>query len=150
MALRIPPLLLVFLAVLLMGMLAELTPGWRLGFPGSAALAVLLALLGAWVAARGVLDFRRASTTVDPRDPSLSSALVVDGVYRYSRNPMYLGFLLALIGWALYLQSWLALLVLPGFVLYLNRYQIRPEEQALEARFGEGFRDYRRRVRRWL
>jgi len=150
MALKIPPLLLVFLSALLMGMLAERLPGWRLSFPGDDLLAVLLAGLSAWLGVRGVMDFRRARTTVDPRYPASASTLVAEGVYRYSRNPMYLGLVLLLGGWALYLQSLAALALLPGFVGYLHYFQIRPEEQALEARFGEQFSDYRRRVRRWL
>lgn len=150
MALKIPPLLLVFLTALLMGMLAEHLPGWRLSFPGDSLLAVLLAALSAWFGVRGLVDFRRACTTVDPRYPAKASTLVAGGVYRHSRNPMYLGLVLLLGVWALYLQSLAALAVLPGFVGYLHYFQILPEEEALEARFDEQFRDYRRRVRRWL
>jgi protein-S-isoprenylcysteine O-methyltransferase Ste14 len=82
--------------------------------------------------------------------PDAASSLVADGVYRWTRNPMYLGFLIALAGWAAYLANVASALVLPLFVLYMNRFQIVPEERALAARFGPQFEDYRRSVRRWL
>lgn len=72
------------------------------------------------------------------------------GIYRFTRNPMSLGFLVALLGWAVYLANVGAFLLLPAFVCYMNRFQIRPEEMALRERFGESFVAYQRRVRRWL
>ncbi|MDR6576679.1 protein-S-isoprenylcysteine O-methyltransferase Ste14 [Pseudomonas extremaustralis] len=82
--------------------------------------------------------------------PQQASALVEAGIYRYSRNPMYLGFAIILAAWALVLASPLTLLGVVAFVLYMNRFQITPEEWALEALFGESFARYRARVRRWL
>jgi protein-S-isoprenylcysteine O-methyltransferase Ste14 len=75
---------------------------------------------------------------------------VTGGVFRWSRNPMYLGMLVALAGWAAYLSNALAALLLPAFVAYLNRFQIRPEEQALLARFGPSYSEYMATVRRWI
>ncbi|MFP5406472.1 MAG: methyltransferase family protein, partial [Gammaproteobacteria bacterium] len=86
----------------------------------------------------------------NPTRPGAASSLVLGGPYRFSRNPMYLGVLLVLVGWAVYLSNVLAFVVLPLFVLYLNRYQIAPEERALSARFGASFDEYRKSVRRWL
>jgi protein-S-isoprenylcysteine O-methyltransferase Ste14 len=102
------------------------------------------------VAAAGILEFRRARTTVNPMTPGAASALVVRGVFRISRNPMYLGFSVILLGWAVFLQSASALVVLVAFIVYIDRFQIQPEEHALEKTFGVTFRDYARRVRRWL
>ena len=82
--------------------------------------------------------------------PDRSAALVAGGIYRSSRNPMYLGFLLLLAAWACWLANPLALAGLPAFVLYLNRFQIAPEERALRARFGDAYDGYARAVRRWL
>ena len=82
--------------------------------------------------------------------PESSSALVSGGVYRFTRNPMYLAMLCVLIGWALVVSNVAALVMLPLFVAYLNRFQIRPEERALHARFGAEFERYRDSVRRWL
>jgi protein-S-isoprenylcysteine O-methyltransferase Ste14 len=110
----------------------------------------LLGGLGFGTMIGGVLAFRRARTTVNPLRPETSSALVSGGIYSRTRNPMYLGMLFVLAGWAVYLSAlwpWAG----PGlFVLYITRFQILPEERALEALFGDDFAEYRRRVRRWL
>jgi protein-S-isoprenylcysteine O-methyltransferase Ste14 len=95
---------------------------------------------------------RRAA--VPPRahhgQPAAASSLVTGGIYRWTRNPMYLGMALALAGWGLYLGNFGALALVGLFVMYIDRYQIDPEERALTARFGDAFAAYRRRVRRWL
>jgi protein-S-isoprenylcysteine O-methyltransferase Ste14 len=147
-ALKLPPVALVVIAGALMWALPPfarlpLADPWRI------ALGALLVLAGALVCVAGVLAFRRARTTVDPMHPAAASSLVVRGIYHRTRNPMYLGFALALLGWAVVLAKLSALLVLPLFVLYLNRWQIRPEEAALQARFGADFEAYAARVRRW-
>lgn len=98
----------------------------------------------------GVAPFRRAKTTVNPRQPQNASALVTSGIYRATRNPMYLGLLLVLIAWGVMLAHGLALIVLPGFVLYMNRFQIAPEEAVLTGLFGTAFTEYTGKVRRWL
>jgi protein-S-isoprenylcysteine O-methyltransferase Ste14 len=97
-----------------------------------------------------VLGFRRARTTLNPLNPDQVSALVVRGVYRWTRNPMYLAMLLVLAGWACIVSNGAALAILPLFVAYLNRFQIAPEERALRARFGAQFDNYSKKVRRWL
>jgi protein-S-isoprenylcysteine O-methyltransferase Ste14 len=109
-----------------------------------------LAVLGAAVALGGVLSFRRAHTTVNPLKPETSAALVSTGVYSFTRNPMYLGMALVLLAWAVYLSSAWSLLGPLLFALYITRFQIVPEERALEGLFGESFAAYRKRVRRWL
>ena len=80
----------------------------------------------------------------------VTSRLVKTGIYRHTRNPMYVGLLLNLAGWAIYLTHVLPLLLLPIFVYYLNRFQIEPEEQRLAERFGTEFTSYRDSVPRWL
>jgi protein-S-isoprenylcysteine O-methyltransferase Ste14 len=97
-----------------------------------------------------VVSFRRAKTTVNPMTPDAASSLVVSGIYRYTRNPMYLGFLLILTGWAALLSNMLALAVLPAFVVFMNRFQISPEERVLASLFPVDYAEYRARVRRWL
>lgn len=143
---RVPPPLVAILFGGLMWLISPqaATAGWHLG----AAIAVLL--MGAAVCLAGVLSFRLARTTVNPLRPETASALVSSGIYRHTRNPMYLGFAIALVAWAFYLASPVALLGVVGFVLYMNRFQIGPEEQALAILFGEDFAAYRTRVRRWL
>jgi protein-S-isoprenylcysteine O-methyltransferase Ste14 len=109
-----------------------------------------LALAGAVTSALGVFSFRRAGTTVNPMKPETSSSLVTSGIYKLTRNPMYLGFLLILLGWAVFLSSILAFLFLPAFIVYMNHFQIEPEERALATLFGQAFAAYKARARRWL
>ena len=113
-----------------------------------AALAFLLVGLGFDVA--GLVSFMRARTTVNPLRPAATSALVVSGVYRLTRNPMYLGLLLVLVAWATFLANGVAYLLAPLFVLYIGRFQIVPEERMLADKFGADFAAYRARVHRWL
>jgi protein-S-isoprenylcysteine O-methyltransferase Ste14 len=87
---------------------------------------------------------------MNPIKPSAASSLVTGGVFRFTRNPMYLSLLLYLLAWAAYLSNWLALLFVPVFVLYINELQIKPEERALSALFGAEYASYKGRVRRWL
>ena len=98
----------------------------------------------------GVRAFQRARTTVNPINPAASTALVVNGIYRVTRNPMYLGFALLLLALAMYLGKLSGLLLVPLFMAYLQHFQIRPEERALQAKFGALFVAYCRQVRRWL
>lgn len=151
MQLRIPPLLMTALFASGMWGLARLLPGFVAPLPARIGASVFLVTAGASVAVLGVLTFRGAGTTVDPTRPGRAAVLVRHGVYRYSRNPMYLGLLVLLAGWAAWLAHWPAALVgLPLFVYVLNRFQIVPEEGALARLFGAEYDDYRREVRRWL
>lgn len=147
---KIPPLLLAGLAAGGIWVLSATLPGLQLPlwFRFPAALTCLV--LGVGVCAAGVLEFRRAQTTVDPRKPESSASLVSTGIYSVTRNPMYVGFTLLLLALTIVLASPWALLIVVGFVVYLNHYQIRPEERALTDLFGQEFVDYQSRVRRWL
>ena len=148
--LKIPPVLQVIILAGLMWALASLLPGLGFAFPGSLFLALGLVTAGVVFAVLGVLAFRSVGTTVDPRVPEQSASLVVSGVYRISRNPMYVGFLLILAGWGAFLGNIASLLLLPVFVLYMNRFQIVPEERYMREKFADSYRQYERAVRRWL
>lgn len=148
--LRVPPLAVVLIAGVLMGVIALGTPPLEWLRAVRVACGAAIASIGILVAVSGVVAFRRARTTVNPMRPDGASSLVVGGIYRYTRNPMYLGMLLVLIGWAAYLARPWALMVLPVLVIYMNRFQIGPEERVLVGIFGAEFEAYRRRVRRWL
>ncbi len=148
--LKVPPVAVVLIVAVLIAGTKMVLPALGFGFAMKDALALAITAVGAAFAVAGVVSFVRAKTTVNPTKPEATSALVATGVYRYTRNPMYLGFLLALTGWALLVGSVPGLLWLPAFVLYMNRFQIAPEERALELRFGRSFTDYCGRVRRWI
>ena len=114
------------------------------------ATAAAILLVGIGFSAGGVLAFRRARTTLNPTKPEQASSLVRSGVYRVTRNPMYVGLLCVLVAWAVFLSSAWALLGPVVYVLYIGRFQIAPEERALATLFGSEFSDYRAKVRRWL
>jgi protein-S-isoprenylcysteine O-methyltransferase Ste14 len=122
----------------------ELPPSVRI------ASALTIAFVGLCFDIAGLLSFLRARTTINPLRPTATSSLVSTGVYRMTRNPMYLGLLLFLIAWAVFLASVWALLGPLCFVLYMNRFQIGPEEKALASMFGSSYSEYKSRVRRWL
>lgn len=148
--LKIPPVVQMLIIAGLMWILAVMLPPLSFTFSASSLVALVLASTGVAFALLGVLEFRSAGTTVDPRVPDQSASLVVRGVYRISRNPMYLGFLLVLIGWGVFLGSITSLMLLPVFVIYMNRFQIVPEERYMREKFGEAYRHYEAAVRRWI
>jgi len=113
-------------------------------------LTVGLGLAGFAIIGVAMLSFLMENTTVNPMKPSSASRLVTSGIYGYSRNPMYLGMLLILVAWALYLANVLTFLFLPACILYMNRFQIQPEERALRARFEQEYLKYVDRVHRWI
>ena len=126
--------------------LPALSYSWNIGnLLGYAAIGA-----GVMSAAVSISGFLSTGTTIDPRKPDRASVLVTGGFYRFSRNPMYLGLVLVLIGISLLLQNVVALLTPAGLVISLTRLQIIPEEQALESRFGDDFRAYCKRTRRWI
>ena len=125
-------------------------PALDFALPGREVVAAFFFVVALIIGVSAVLGFHRMKTTVNPLKPDAASSLVVRGVYRWTRNPMYLAMLLMLVGWACIVANWAALAMLPLFVAYLNRFQIVPEERALHARFGAEFENYRRKVRRWL
>lgn len=147
---KIPPLVVLALFAALMWLGSRATPATDFHLPARPVIALGLAAVGVGIAAAGVVSFRLAKTTVNPLKPDTASSLVVAGIYRVTRNPMYLGALIVLIGWAVFLSNALALILAGTFVLYLNRFQIIPEEKALTTRFGPEFAAYCAKVRRWI
>ena len=125
-------------------------PGVELGAGLRTIAAALVALIGGFFCVAGVVSFRRAKTTVNPLKPETTSALVTSGIYQVSRNPMYVGFALFLVAWAVYLSSPWALVGVVGFVQYIDRFQIQPEERALAVLFAAEFERYKNSVRKWV
>jgi protein-S-isoprenylcysteine O-methyltransferase Ste14 len=148
--LKIPPPLVCAAVADLMWLTALVSIPFNFDFPGKVPAAAVLSLLGLFIAIAGVVSFKRARTTVNPTRPDSASALVVSGVYRFTRNPMYLGLLLVLVAWGVFLSNALALIWIPAFVAYMNHFQISPEERALSGLFSDDFLAYKAKVRRWL
>lgn len=148
--LKVPPPLVALAAAILMWFASSLTEPLRLPFGFRVGGALALAFVGLSISSAGIVRFRRARTTINPHKPSAASSLVSGGVYRFTRNPMYLGLLVTLLGWAVFLSNLFAALFVPLFAFYIDRYQIRPEERVLSSLFGAEYASYRSRVRRWL
>jgi protein-S-isoprenylcysteine O-methyltransferase Ste14 len=146
---RIPPPLVGLITAVLMWWVSGLPAlQWPGGLKGVAV--VLLLLAGAAFDVAGLLSFRASRTTVNPLRPERASTLVTGGVYRLTRNPMYVGMACLLTAWALAVSSPLAWLGPLAYLAYLTRFQIIPEERVLLALFGEDYRAYMESVRRWL
>jgi protein-S-isoprenylcysteine O-methyltransferase Ste14 len=147
--LKIPPPVVAVLVAVAMWRIALAVPS---STPPSfhLVLAVVLAVAGVACAVSGAVAFRRAKTTTNPMDPQAATALVVTGIYRVTRNPMYVGLCVVLVAWAAFLWSAWALLGPLVFVAYIARFQIAPEEKVLAALFGGEYSAYKAKVRPWL
>lgn len=148
--LKIPPLLLVLIFGILMWFFSLYTQVSLFSKNLHLSLAIIFLILGLAFIVAGVISFKRHNTTVNPTTPEATSTLVTSGVYRFSRNPMYVGFLLLLLSWGLYLSSIVVFVIPVVFVLYMNQFQIKSEEKILDTIFGNEFDKYKSHVRRWL
>ena len=148
--LKIPPPAVGAFAAAAMWLVSSVGPSLALDDTLRHVLAGLLVAIGLGFDLFGLHAFRAAHTTFNPLHPERASALVVTGVYAITRNPMYVGLLFLLLGWAVYLSAWLAFSGPILYVIYITRFQIIPEERILAGVFGERYTQYVRRVRRWL
>jgi protein-S-isoprenylcysteine O-methyltransferase Ste14 len=148
--LKVPPPAVVFVTALLMWLISRAVPAFAFAFPARDPFAIGFVAAGLITGISGVVTFWRAKTTVNPMRPQSSSSLVSWGIYRVTRNPMYLGGLFILTGWAIFLSNPVPFLFLPAYIFYINLFQIGPEERALTSLFGSEFIAYKSRARRWL
>jgi protein-S-isoprenylcysteine O-methyltransferase Ste14 len=147
---KVPPPVVMLLVGAAMAALARVSPSQSPPVAGRAAAAMMIGATGLMIELAGIASFAHARTTADPTHPRSARALVVTGVYRFTRNPMYLGDLVMLIAWDVFLMSPAALLLPLVFVAYIRCFQIAPEEQAMSDLFGDRYREYVGRVRRWV
>ena len=148
--LKIPPVAVLLIVGALMWSMARFLPLVPVVISGKVIIAATVALAGIALGVSGILVFRRMQTTVHPSVPDKASAVVSSGVYRFTRNPMYLGLVLVLLGWAVFLGDAANIVLIAAFVAYMTQFQIKPEERVLEAKFGTAYTDYKNSVRRWL
>ena len=113
-------------------------------------IATSFLLLGIIILITAVLSFKRQSTTVSPLQPEKASYLVVSGIFKYSRNPMYLGMLLILISMTIKFNFVGGILIIFAFITFITKFQIIPEETALERLFGKEFTRYKKKTKRWV
>lgn len=148
--LKIPPVVVFLFVGVGMWFVAVSLPVADIAIPGSGSIAIVMLAAGGAVAVPAVLRFRRHDTTVHPNRPEKTSTIVTTGIYRYTRNPMYLGLACLLTAWALWLGNIAALAGVPLFIAYMTRFQIKPEEGALRELFGDSYVEYTTTVRRWI
>jgi protein-S-isoprenylcysteine O-methyltransferase Ste14 len=144
-----PPIVAVFISATMWGMSAyEPT----LPFPpdSTQTLVLLMVIAGVSFDTLGLLAFRKSKTTLNPMTPDKTSALVTSGIYRITRNPMYVGLVLFLIAWATQLSMLWPFIGPMFFVIYINRFQIAAEERVMQSKFGDEYSAYKNKVRRWL
>ena len=148
--LKIPPVAVMVIVGTAMWLVSIVLPKMHLSDTFHIAMVVIFAAIGSAFGITGLLSFSKAKTTFDPMKPASSTSLVTSGIYSITRNPMYVGLLSFLTAWCFFIESAYALLLLAAFVIYMNKFQIQPEERALRSIFGDVYDDYVLRVRRWL
>ena len=145
---RIPPPIVTLIFALLSFWLANYLPKLAFNYQGLTSL--LMILIGLTIIVIGVKTFNNSDTTINPLNPSEASHLVTEGVFSYTRNPMYLGMVIILLGVSIYNGVYIGIIILPCFIFYITEFQIKPEEEAMEEIFPGDYTDYLKRVRRWL
>lgn len=150
MKLKVPPVFVFLFFALSMYLLAKWLPVGYFDFFGRIYLMSGLLFVAVGILLISLFQFFRAKTSVDPMKPSKVSTLVTHGLYKYSRNPMYLAMLLFLLAWGIWLGNAFNTLLAALFVGYMNRFQVLPEEEALLKAFGKEYQQYLAKVRRWF
>lgn len=150
MSLKIPPVVQFIFFASLSWILKTYFPLYAINHGALDYFAAGLALSGFFIIIISVATFLRAKTTVNPIKPDTANTLVATGLFRYSRNPMYLGLLLVLLSFAAFLGDIVALIPALMFVVFITEFQIKPEERALREKFGTQYDEYSKRVRRWI
>ena len=148
--LKIPPPVVTIISGLLIWLLNQYWPQWQISLPMQFGLGVLSAIIGTSLGITALFQFRQARTTAHPPEPKRTRRIVTNGIYRFTRNPMYLGIVFTLLAWALWLGNLAGLLGLIFFMVYLTYFQIKPEERILQEKFGSEYILYKQNVRRWL
>ena len=150
MRLKIPPGVQVLFFSSAMLVISRYAVKASFGFAGINECALFCLTGGVVMIGSGIVAFRKGKTTITPLHPDKANSLVTIGIYQYTRNPMYFGLLLILFSFGLYLQNLVSMFALPCYVWFIRKYQIMPEEEALQKVFGHDYENYQDRVRRWI
>jgi protein-S-isoprenylcysteine O-methyltransferase Ste14 len=150
MELKLPPAVIFILFGVIMYFLGMYLPFGFFDFFGRDIMVKVLTFLAAVVVIVALFQFYRNKTTVDPVHPTKTSNLVTNGIYKFTRNPMYLSMMMLLLAFGIYLGNAFNTLIVAGFVGYMNRFQIGPEERVLGEKFGKEYNQYLSKTRRWF
>ena len=145
---KIPPLIIVVFFLALIFLLKNFLEVFTFSY--QVYISFFFLCLAASLCLTSIIEFRKHKTTLNPLMPEESTALVTTGIFKFSRNPMYLSLLNLLIAFSIYLGSFLGLIIIPLFVVYINLFQIKPEEKAMLKLYGKEFENYCSNVRRWI
>ena len=145
---KIPPPIIALLFIIVTYLSSLVIVPFKFG--NQSLLAYLIFVMGLVFVLSAMRQFKQKNTIINPMTPKQTTTLVVDGIYNYSRNPMYLGLLLVLTSSGIFFGAWLSLLIVPLFWLLISTLQIIPEEEAMLELFGEKFVKYKREVHRWI
>jgi protein-S-isoprenylcysteine O-methyltransferase Ste14 len=145
----IPPIQLVIGASLMFA-LADYFPQYSFTLAFSFPIIIFILALASIIGSLALYDLRKHQTTFHPHTPEKTRKVVDSGIYAYSRNPMYLALVLVLFTLAIYLKNFTCFAVMPLFIWYITRYQIKPEEEMLNKLFSTDYQFYSQKVRRWL
>jgi len=148
--LKIPPPIYMLLIAGLMWSLDNFLPIMELFQSPWNKYGVIVIIVALFMDGMSLMQFFRNHTTINPLHPENTKKLVTTGTYQYTRNPMYLGLLFVLLGWAIVLGSLSPYLLLPIFIGLITIEQIIPEEKILEQKFTQEYRDYKKSVNRWI
>ena len=150
MKLLIPPPILTLMSAILMLIISKYFNKANFSLNQHNQFALFFLIVALIIILISIAKFIKIKTTISPLKPNKTSILVDSGIYKYTRNPMYLGLFLILFSLFLYLKNFLSFLVLPLFVIYITKNQILPEEKVLENLFGDQYKKYKNKVRRWI
>ncbi|MGK0270200.1 MAG: protein-S-isoprenylcysteine O-methyltransferase Ste14 [Cocleimonas sp.] len=148
--LKIPPPIYALSIALIMWLSSQYFPVAQLVSSPWNDIGIVVMLLAVFLDFSSLYLFFKKRTTPNPMKPEFTTGLVTNSLYKISRNPMYLGMLTILFGFAIFLGNLTSFLVIPAFYIVITEMQIKPEERILEEKFGEEFLDYKNKVRRWL
>ena len=150
MELKLPPPVVFVITLALMYLLSRWIdwPVWL--FAGNGYVASILLFVGVSIGVGATIGIKKQRTTIEPRTPEKTTTLVVTGWFNYSRNPMYVSLVIELVAMVVWLGNPINYALVMAFVAYIQRFQIIPEERILVELFGQQYRDYCARVRRWV
>lgn len=148
--LKVPPVALFILVLVASYFSAQQLSTGAIGMPFKLVVLGVGIVLSGVIGLAGVWEFRKQKTTVNPIKVETASSVVDSGIFGYTRNPMYLGLFILLFCFGYFFQNIFSVLLSFAFVIYMNQFQIKPEERALEQLFGAEYVDYKQKVRRWV